>query len=56
MEIREKALFDNYPFQVAVYMDPRFSFYGSKIFSCSQKERIIVSFENQQATVFEFKP
>ncbi|XP_062559270.1 uncharacterized protein LOC134224045 [Armigeres subalbatus] len=41
MECREKALFDNYAFQASVYMDPRFSFYGSMIFSSSQKDRIV---------------
>ncbi|XP_065076957.1 uncharacterized protein LOC135700392 [Ochlerotatus camptorhynchus] len=42
MQHREKALFGNYAFQTAVFMDPRFSFHGSNLFSSSQKERIVL--------------
>lgn len=42
MEKREAYLFSNYAMQAALYVDPRFSFRGSGLFSPQQKENIVV--------------
>ena len=42
MENRQKAMFNNYAVQAALYFDPRYSFNGSTLFSKTQKERVLV--------------
>lgn len=42
METRQETLMNNMAYKVALYMDPRWNFDGSSLFSITEKEEIAV--------------